>query len=52
MKILCDSGIVIGKKQGKWMHYSISPSGTQLAKECFDELTKINENSIDNQGCV
>ncbi|MGN0597074.1 MAG: ArsR/SmtB family transcription factor, partial [Ruminiclostridium sp.] len=24
MKILCDSGIVIGRKDGKWMHYSIS----------------------------
>ena len=24
MKILCDSGIVEGRKEGKWMHYSIS----------------------------
>lgn len=23
MKILCDAGIVIGRKEGKWMHYSI-----------------------------
>ena len=24
MKILCDSGIVSGRKEGKWMYYSIS----------------------------
>ena len=24
MKILCDSGIIVGRKDGKWMHYSIS----------------------------
>ena len=23
MKILCDPGIVVGRKEGKWMHYSI-----------------------------
>ena len=24
MKILCDCGLVIGRKEGKWTHYSIS----------------------------
>lgn len=24
MKILCDSGVVVGRKEGKWMYYSIS----------------------------
>lgn len=23
MKLLCDSGVVISKKEGKWMHYSL-----------------------------
>lgn len=27
MKILCDSGIVIGRKEGKWMHYTITCEG-------------------------
>ena len=27
MKILCDSGVVVGRKEGKWMHYSISEDG-------------------------
>lgn len=41
MKILCDSGIVTGRKQGTWMHYSISSEGAQAAKELLTELTTI-----------
>jgi len=39
MKILCDSGIVTGRKEGKWMHYSISPEGSRTARSCLEELT-------------
>ena len=39
MKILCDSGIVTGRKEGKWMHYSICAEGSQIARECLNELT-------------
>lgn len=24
MKILCDTGLVVGRKEGKWTHYSIN----------------------------
>ena len=40
MKILCDAGIVIGRKEGKWMHYSISEAGMKKAKEYLDFLQK------------
>lgn len=33
MKILCDSGIVNGHKEGKWMHYSISKEGLKKARK-------------------
>ena len=39
MKILCDSGIVVGRKEGKWMHYRISPEGVQIAKDYLTGLT-------------
>ena len=39
MKILCDSGIVVGRKEGKWMHYRISRSGVEMAKEYLNGLT-------------
>ena len=42
MKILCDSGIVVGRKEGKWMHYSISAEGSRIAKDCLNELTTIH----------
>lgn len=39
MKTLLDSGIVEGRKEGKWMHYSISGEGVKIAKDLLKELT-------------
>lgn len=33
MKILCDSGVVVGRTEGKWTHYSLSPEGCARARE-------------------
>lgn len=38
MRILCDSGVVVGRKEGKWIHYSISESGVEKAKRRIDQL--------------
>ena len=43
MKILCDSGLVVGRKEGKWTHYSISAEGTKVAIKCISELTAVTE---------
>lgn len=51
MKILCDSGIVVGRKDGKWMHYSISREGTEYAKRCLNALTSISSESEDQSCC-
>lgn len=40
MKILCDSELVIGRKDGKWMHYSLSADGAETAVKSLKELTK------------
>lgn len=45
MKILCDSGLVVGRKEGKWMYYSISAEGTEIAINCLRELTKVSPSS-------
>lgn len=42
MKILCDAQIVVGRKDGKWTHYSISEAGVKLAKDCLDNLTTVD----------
>ena len=50
MKILCDSGIVEGRKEGKWMYYSISKKGAAYARMCFDALTA-SEHTKETQSC-
>ena len=42
MKILCDSGLITGRKEGKWMHYSICVEGCQMAKDALNEVTSRN----------
>ncbi len=42
MKILCEAGIVVGRKEGKWTHYSISQKGVEQAKNCLGFLTTMN----------
>ena len=39
MKILCDSGIVTSRQEGKWTHYRLSVSGREYAMELLKELT-------------
>ena len=41
MKILCDSDLVVGRKEGKWTHYSISPDGASAALRCLRDLTAV-----------
>lgn len=38
MKLLCDTGIVTGRKEGKWMHYSISEKGLREMEEYLTQL--------------
>ena len=38
MKILCDAEIVTGRKDGKWMHYSICCDGVCQLRSVLREL--------------
>ena len=38
MKILCDAGIVIGRKEGKWTHYAICCEGICRVRSLMKEL--------------
>lgn len=51
MKILCDSGIVQGRKEGKWVHYSLDPDGVKRAKELLDEQLTLTTSSAQEQCC-
>lgn len=38
MKILCDAGLVTGRKDGKWMHYSICCDGVKQVRNLLQSL--------------
>jgi ArsR family transcriptional regulator len=39
MKILCESGIVKSREEGKWTHYALSSEGCMKAKRRLSEIT-------------
>ena len=44
MKILCDSGLVTGTKDGKWMHYELSADGFRTASSILTSFCpELNE---------
>ena len=47
MKILCDSGIVEGRKEGKWTHYKISNDGRNNALKLLEEITSTQNTCIE-----
>lgn len=46
VKILCDGELVSARKEGKWVHYSISPEGAETAVNILKELTQTNNCSM------
>ena len=50
MKILCDSGVVVSRTEGKWTHYRISDEGSRQARALLEELTRKNTDSV--PGCT
>ncbi len=44
MKILCDADIVQGRKEGKWVHYSIHPAGAKRAQELLARQVTLETN--------
>ena len=51
MKILCDSGIVASRQEGKWTHYRLSPSGRDKAVELLKRLTTPDNEQKTNCSC-
>ncbi len=39
MKLLCDAGIVTGRKHGKWIHYSICKNGSTVLRNMISRYT-------------
>lgn len=51
MKILCDSGVVHGRKEGKWVHYSIDPAGAEQARQLLAQQLTLLPFPEKDEGC-
>lgn len=47
MKILCESGLVVSRQEGKWTHYRLSVSGREKAIKLLLALTTPNIENTD-----
>lgn len=50
MKILCDSGVVDSRQEGKWTYYRLSPEGRLAALELLKELT--TPDCVEDRACA
>lgn len=50
MKLLCDAGVVQGRKEGKWVHYSIDPVGAERAVELLRQQVSLDASGIQTDG--
>ena len=46
LKTLCDCGLVLGRKEGKWMYYSLNDEIVKCLKTFLDLITKSKDNCI------
>lgn len=44
MKLLCDSGLVKSRRDGKWTYYSLSKEDCQAAENFLNEISTIVDN--------
>jgi ArsR family transcriptional regulator len=51
MKILCDSGVVDSRQEGKWTYYRISEAGSRYALSLLKELTT-EDMSCEDASCT
>ena len=53
MKILCDCGLVNGRKEGKWMYYTLNENKVQDFKNFLCSITIDKEDCICKEGdCI
>lgn len=51
MKILCDSGVVKGRKEGKWVYYSIDLDGAARAQALLEQQVTMTAIIPQDESC-
>ncbi len=52
MKILCESGIVKGREEGKWTYYALDADTISKTKQFFSAITSNKENHICKENAI
>lgn len=52
MKILVESNIVDARRDGKWIHYSLSEIGIEYAKKILIEISELESSNDGAYGCT
>jgi len=51
MKLLCESGLVKGRNEGKWTYYSLDEDVVNVAHRFLSAITTAKENTIHAEHC-
>lgn len=51
MKILCESGVVAARQEGKWTHYRLSAEGAHTAAALLTRLTTLDAGEEESCKC-
>lgn len=51
MKVLCEAGLVKGRKEGKWVYYSLDVSKDHELSAMIDDLFQVTEKGDDSCDC-
>ena len=51
MKVLCESGIVTSRQEGKWTHYSLCETGSAYALSLLRAITTPQETQDEDACC-
>lgn len=51
MKILCESGIVAGREEGKWTYYKIDQTGSDRAIALLRQITSVYDDDATCSKC-
>ena len=51
MKILVESGVVNSRKDGKWIYYSISTTGSENAADLLRKITAVTADETNKKYC-
>ncbi len=51
MKILCDAQLVTGRKEGKWVYYSLNRAQAQVLEQAVHDLFQPSAVPAEDEAC-